>query len=336
MALIACLIIAIVTGIAKGSVNLDMAVVLQILHDKLFGLTSNAKVPLAHQHIVWSLRLPRVLMAAVVGAGLAIVGVVMQAMVRNSLADPYMMGVSSGASAGAVSVLAFGSFAAAGGYALSLAAFAGALLATATVYTLARQHGQVHTTRLILCGVAVAYCLGGVTSLITLTSGQRDLASAILSWTLGSLAGARWTQLGLPTAVLMLGLAWLCLQARSLNALTFGDETAQTLGVNVASFRKQLFVVVSLLTGLMVAVSGAIGFVGLVIPHITRMVVGAEHRRVLPFAALLGALFLIVVDLLARTLFAPTEVPVGVITALLGGPFFIWMLLRAPSTRGVS
>lgn len=287
-----------------------------------------------HQ-IVWQLRMPRVLLAALVGAGLAVVGVVMQAMVRNPLADPYLLGVSSGASVGAVAVLAFGSLAWAGTYALTAGAFAGALAATATVYALALAQGRIQSTRLILSGVAVGYVLMGVTSLITLTAGQRELALALLSWTLGSLAGTQWEELGLPAAVLALAGGWLLLQARPLNALLAGEDTATTLGVDVRGLRHRLFVVVSLLTGTLVAVSGAIGFIGLVVPHITRMLVGSDHRRVLPVAALGGALFLVAVDLLARTAFAPTEIPVGVITALIGGPFFIALLLRRRSGAGM-
>ena len=278
--------------------------------------------------IVWMIRMPRVLLAALVGAGLAVVGVVMQAMVRNPLADPYLLGVSSGASVGAVSVLAYGSLAMTGTYGLTAGAFAGALVATVVVYALAHVQGRIHATRLILSGVAVGYVLVGITSLITLTSGQRELAAALMTWTLGTLAGTEWKELGLPALVLGSSLAWLLLQARALNALGSGEETAVTLGVHTHGLRRRLFVMVSLLTGTMVAVSGVIGFIGLVIPHITRMLVGVNHRRVLPVAALGGAIFLVLVDLLARTWLTPTELPAGVVTSLIGGPFVVWMLLR--------
>lgn len=283
---------------------------------------------LSQQQIVWRVRMPRVLLAALAGSGLALVGVAMQAMVRNPLADPYLLGVSSGASVGAVLVLALGAFAFAGELALPLGAFGGALIACAAVYLLAMSGGRLLASRLILGGVAIAYCLGGLTSLITLTAGQRELANAVLTWTLGSLAGTRWNELGLPALVLVLGTAWLLLQARALNALLAGDETANTLGVDTTRLRRSLFVLVSLLTGVMVAVSGAIGFIGLMVPHFTRMLVGTEHRRVLPVAALSGAIFLVWVDAGARIAFAPTELPVGIITSLIGGPFFVWMLYR--------
>lgn len=282
----------------------------------------------AQFQIVWRVRMPRVLLAALVGAGLALVGVAMQAMVRNPLADPYLLGVSSGASVGAVSVLAFGALAFAGDLALPLGAFGGALTACVAVYFLAYANGRLLATRLILGGVAIAYCLGGVTSLIVLTADQRELANSILTWTLGSLAGTRWDELGLPAALLVVGAALLLTQARSLNALLSGEESAATLGVDTTRTRRWLFVLVSLVTGVLVALTGPIGFVGLIVPHITRMLVGAEHRRVLPVAALVGAIFLVWVDVFSRIAFAPAEVPVGVITSLLGGPFFVWMLCR--------
>nr|WP_304350338.1 iron ABC transporter permease [Comamonas testosteroni] len=282
----------------------------------------------AQYQIVWRVRLPRVLLAALTGAGLALVGVAMQAMVRNPLADPYLLGVSSGASVGAVSVLAFGALAFAGELALPLGAFSGALLACAAVYFLAHANGRLQASRLILGGVAIAYCLGGVTSLIVLTADQRELANSVLTWTLGSLAGTRWQELGLPAALLAAGVALLLAQARSLNALLAGEETAATLGVDTTRTRRWLFVLVSMVTGVLVALTGPIGFVGLIVPHVARMLVGSEHRRVLPVAALTGAIFLIWVDVFSRISFAPAEVPVGVITSLLGGPFFVWMLCR--------
>lgn len=175
--------------------------------------------------------------------------------------------------------------------------------------------------------MACGYSLSGLTSLIVLTSENRELARTAMEWMLGSLGGAAWPDLGLPAAVLLVGTFWLALKGRALNALLVGDDTARTLGIDVGRLRINLFVVLSLLTGVMVAVSGAIGFVGLVIPHVVRMVIGTDHRRVLPISVLIGAIFLIWVDVIARMAFAPIELPVGVITALIGGPFFVWMLI---------
>ena len=336
------LLFSITTAITWGSVTIAPSTVwriagAQVMHLLGSDLATTPAWSVQQFQIVWMIRMPRVLLAALVGAGLAVVGVVMQAMVRNPLADPYLLGVSSGASVGAVSVLAYGALAgAAGTYALTAGAFAGALVATLVVYALAHVQGHIHSTRLILSGVAVGYMLVGITSLITLTSGQRELAAALMTWTLGTLAGTEWRELGLPSVVLVATLAWLLLQARALNVLGGGEETAVTLGVNTHGLRRRLFVVVSLVTGTMVSVSGAIGFIGLVIPHITRMLVGTNHRRVLPVAALSGAVYLVLVDLLARTSLSPTEIPAGVVTSLIGGPFFLWMLARHAGFGGRS
>lgn len=288
----------------------------------------------AQFNIVWLIRFPRVLLAIFVGAGLSVVGATMQALVRNPLADPYLLGISSGASVGAVLVLATGLFAFAGLYAVSMGAFLGSLLAFGLVFALARQQGRLSPSRLILAGVAVAYLFSGLTSFITLTADDRELARAVLAWLLGSLAGADWPDLPLPAAVLLVGLGYLVLQARPLNALIVGEETAITLGVDPGRLRRRLFVVVSLLTGVIVAVSGAIGFVGLMMPHMVRLGIGADHRRVLPIAMLLGAIFLIWIDVAARTLFAPIELPLGVITSLFGAPFFLWLIQRRSKSGG--
>lgn len=332
-ALALALLVAMVMATTWGSVDIAPRTVGQMAwHQwlKAWGMDAAAPPPWSAQHfqIVWMIRLPRVLMAALAGAALALVGVVMQAMVRNPIADPYLLGVSSGASVGAVSVLALGVGAWAGLWAINLAAFAGALVATLVVYRIGWTGQRLHMTRLVLGGVAVGYVLAGVTSLITLLSAQRDLASAVLNWTLGSLAGTQWNELPIPCAVLLASLVWLLGHARALNALMTGDETAGTLGVETHGLRRTLFVLLSLLTGTVVAVSGCIGFVGLVIPHVVRLCVGHDHRKLLVLAPVAGAVFLVLIDLVARTAFAPTELPVGVITALMGGPVFVWMLVR--------
>jgi len=323
--LAAVLAVSITLAVTIGPVDLSMLTVWQIAWARLFGGSGDWTA--AQENIVWMLRLPRVLLAAVVGGGLAAVGVAMQAVVRNPLADPYVLGISSGASVGAVLVLGTGALSFLGLYAVSVGAFAGAVLSFAIVFLIAIAGGQLSPLRLVLAGMACGYSLSGLTSLIVLTSENRELARTAMEWMLGSLGGSAWADLGLPAAVLVLGTGWLALKGRALNALLVGDDTARTLGVDVGRLRVTLFIVLSLLTGVMVAVSGAIGFVGLVIPHIVRMLVGTDHRRVLPVSVLVGASFLVWVDVIARMAFAPIELPVGVITALLGGPFFVWMLV---------
>lgn len=319
------LLVTLTLAVTIGPVELSMTMVWQIAFAKLTGGTGDWSI--AQENIVWMLRFPRVLLAAVVGGGLAAVGVAMQAVVRNPLADPYVLGISSGASVGAVLVLGTGALSFLGLYAISAGAFAGAIVSFTLVFLVAAAGGQLSPLRLVLAGMACGYSLSGLTSLIVLTSDNRELARTAMEWLLGSFGGAAWSDLGLPAAVLLLGTTWLVLSGRALNALLVGDDTARTLGIDVGRLRIGLFIVLSLLTGIMVAVSGAIGFVGLVIPHIVRMLVGTDHRRVLPVSVLVGAIFLVWVDVVARMAFAPIELPVGVITALLGGPFFVWMLV---------
>lgn len=339
--LIPLLLISVTLGVSLGPVDIPIGVVWWIAASETINIFSDITSfelnrwadieenwTRAQFNIIWLIRFPRVLMGFFVGAGLAVVGTTMQALVRNPLADPYILGISSGASVGAVMVLAFGAFAFAGIYAISVGAFFGAILTFLTVFLLARSNGRLHPARLILAGVAVAYFFSGLTSFIILTSDNRELARTVLAWLLGSLAGTNWSELTLPAAALFFGSVYLVLQARSLNALIVGDETAATLGVDLTRFRCSLFLVVSLVTGVMVAVSGAIGFVGLMIPHIVRLIVGTDHRRVMPVSIFAGSIFLILFDVVARTAFNPVELPVGVITSLLGGPFFLWLLHR--------
>ncbi|WP_276522204.1 FecCD family ABC transporter permease [Kallotenue papyrolyticum] len=283
--------------------------------------------------IIWEIRFPRVLLGGLVGAGLALIGTTMQALVRNPLADPYLLGVSSGASLGAVTVMLLGVrwF---GSLSLSISAFLGALLAFSVVYVLAQQGGRLTTGRLILAGVAVSYIFSAMTNVLIFNADNGEAVKSAIFWMLGGLGGARWDYLGLPALVLLLGSAYLVLQARALNILSIGEETAATLGVDAGRFRRQVLTLTSLMTGTLVAVSGGIGFVGLMLPHILRLLVGAEHHRLLPVAALAGAIFLIWVDVLARVVVAPQELPIGIITALLGAPFCIWLMRRGNALAG--
>lgn len=326
VALFVALLAAIVLAVAIGAVGIPFATIVQVILSHLLPGSVEVTWSPTQDQIVWQFRLPRALLAVIVGAALAISGTVLQAMVRNPLADPYIFGISSGASVGAVAVLTLGA-AAVGGLSLAVAAFLGSLGTMVLVYLLAQQGGRAAPTRLVLAGVALSYVLSALTSYLVLrTATPGGGAAAVLYWLAGSLGGAKWAYLGLPSLVLVLSVGMLLLQARPLNALLAGEETAVGLGVNVERFRLQLFLLTSLLVGVVVAISGAIGFVGLMIPHITRMLVGSDHRRVLPIATLLGAVYLVLVDLLGRTLIAPQELPVGIVTAALGGPFFLWLL----------
>ncbi|MEU8462147.1 iron ABC transporter permease [Streptomyces sp. NPDC029003] len=337
LALLAVLLAASsVAGLALGPVRIGPGKVLDLV---LAGPGARGG---AFASIVWDVRMPRVLLGTVVGAGLAVAGAVLQALVRNQLADPFLLGASSGASAGAVLVLVFGTAAGAGaagfaaGAGVPLAAFAGSLAALVAVYAMARRGGTMTTGRLILAGVAVQYVLSALTSLVLVLSARPDQIRSVLFWTLGGLGGARWDELALPAAALLVGTVLLVALARPLDLLLAGEEGAHTLGLDTGRFRAAVFVLTSLVIGVLVAYSGAIGFVGLMVPHAARMVVGAGHRALLPVAALGGAVFLTLADLVARTAAAPEEIPVGVVTALVGGPFFLWMLRRSGRSEGVS
>jgi iron complex transport system permease protein len=288
----------------------------------------------SQEQIIWEIRFPRVILAAIVGASLAIVGVAIQALVRNSLADPYILGVSSGASVGATLVIIFGAFKFFGHYALSSAAFIGALLSVLLVFLVAQVNGRISTVRLLLAGIAVSMMLSAVTSYIVISAPREEGIRDAMFWMMGSIAGAKWDQLLIPFLSLSIGVAILFFLARPLNLMLMGEDTATTLGLNSNFFKKLLLLLTALLTGVVVSVSGAIGFIGLMVPHTVRLIVGADHRHVLPMSALVGAIFLIWADFVARTIVAPQELPIGIITALCGGPFFIWLLRRRTYSFG--
>lgn len=326
-ALAGVLVVSVVAGVALGPVSVPFGVTVDLLRAAITGGTIPADLA-GQYHIVWDIRLPRVLLAAVVGAGLSTVGVAIQAMVRNALADPYVLGISSGASVGATAVATLGVLSGFGVYALSTGAFLTGLGATALVYLTARTSRGLTPLRLVLTGTALAYGFSAVAMLLVFQAPRGEAARAAMFWLLGSLGGADWRSLPVATSVTVLGIVHLLTKARLLNALAMGDETATTLGVEVNRFRTRLFVVTAAITGVLVAVSGAVGFVGLMLPHLTRMVVGADHRRVLPLAPLAGASFLVWVDVAARVLAAPEELPLGVITAAIGVPCFIFLMRR--------
>ncbi len=316
-------LLSVTLAVTIGPVYISPVTVWQIIWSHVAGATQG-DWSTGQDNIVWFIRLPRVLLAGVVGAGLAVVGTTMQAAVRNPLADPYLLGTSSGASVGVVVVIMLGvNFFEP--YSLSILAFLGAVGSFVIVFAMAQTNGRISPTRLILAGVATAYILSAVTSFLLFVGDDRAIR-VVLYWTLGTLSGAEWSYLGLPAAALFFGILVLILKYRQMNALLAGEETATALGVDTHSFRRQLLVLTALLTGVMVSVAGAIGFVGLMMPHIVRLMVGANHRLVLPASALAGAIFLIWVDVATRTVVQPQELPVSVITALVGAPFFLWLL----------
>jgi len=307
-------------GLALGSVQIPVAQVVGIL----------AKGPGAEgdfAFIIWTLRFPRVLLAVVEGASLGLAGAVMQGLFRNPMADPYVLGVSSGASLGAVLGMVSGLSRLLGYWAMPAAAFGGAVLTTGTVYMLSTRKGRTDTWTLLLSGITVSSLVSSAIAFIIVMFRQR--ADEIVFWTMGGLSRASWSTVlaSLPYAVP--STIALVSQARALNALSFGEEPAFHMGVPVEKVKRLLLWVSSLVVAAGVAFTGPIGFIGLIVPHAVRLVAGPDHRRQMPLSALMGANALLLADLIARTVAAPREIPVGVITALSGAPFFLFLLFRA-------
>ena len=321
-ALIVVLMVSLSITVTIGPANLGVDQVWGSIGHHL-GVASSSLSPL-EDAIVWQLRLPRVLTAAAVGAGLSLCGAVMQALTRNALADPFLLGLSSGASLGAVLVLILGV-----SLLLPVAAFVGAMIAMTGTLLLARSLGVITPTRTVLAGLAVSSLAGALTSLVIFWNATGDAYREILNWILGSVAGADWTSVGIAGGSLVLIGVPVLAAAPVLDAFAFGDTAATALGVNVSRTRWLLLGGTALLTGGMVSVSGSIGFVGLVLPNAVRLIVGARHRVLLPFSALFGAIFMVWVDTAARTMFSPRELPVGIITVLVGAPIFALLLWRS-------
>ena len=320
--------LSLVLCVGIGPVPIPASTTVQVIASHL-GLPLGATWEASIESIVWDVRVPRVLMGAAVGACLALSGAALQAMVRNMLADPYILGVSGGASTGAAAAILFGVGAALGDYAQSVLAFLGALAAALLVFLIARAGGRVTSLRLLLSGVAVGYALTAVTNLLIFSSDSAEGSRSVMFWMLGSLSLARWNAfLWVALIAGVAGAAVLLAGARVLDALSAGDEIAHGLGIHPDRARVLFLLVVSLCTAAAVAGAGAIGFVGLVIPHLARRLVGARHRVLVPAAALLGGLFLLWADAFARVVMQPRELPIGVLTAAIGAPFLLILVRR--------
>lgn len=295
---------------------------------------------LARDRLVFlDIRLPRMLLGALIGAGLAVSGVIMQGLFRNPLADPGLVGVSSGSALGAAGVIVLGGTALApiigalGMYSLQVCAFGGGLLTTFLLYRVSTRNGQTEVATMLLAGIALAALAGAITGLLVYVATDSELRD-LTFWSLGSLAGANWQKVLASAPIISATLVGAMFFGRGLNALTLGEATAAHLGIEVERLKRFAMIGVAAATGASVAVSGGIGFVGIVVPHLLRLVIGPDHRYLLPAAALLGATFLLVVDALARVVVAPAELPIGIVTAAIGGPFFLWILLRRRGQLG--
>ncbi|WP_313811459.1 iron ABC transporter permease [Glutamicibacter sp.] len=325
------LVATLLLSIGMGPVAVPLETVLQIFSRQLTGAPQLSTWSPSQESIILLLRTPRVLLGAAVGAGLALCGVALQALTRNILAEPYLLGVTSGASAVSASLILFGAGAGIGSVSLASGAFLGALTAGIAVFMLARVGSQMTSVRLVLAGVSVGYVLNALTSLLIFASDDPNAGRSVLFWTLGSLTQATGASALTTWVVVVLALFVLLYWARPLDALASGDATAQTLGISPTRLRAAVMIVTALCVGALVAASGGIGFVGLIVPHIARLCVGATHRKLLPVAALLGAIFLVWADVLARVLVAPQELPLGIVTALLGAPLLFILVRRLNS-----
>ena len=321
------LLVAMLAGVALGAVRIPVPDVIAALRRALMGQGGSFA-----DTVIVGLRLPRVVLAALVGASLAAAGALYQALFRNPLADPYILGISSGAGLGAmIAIVTTAGVTAARYGVVPVAAFLGAGLTMLLVVRLASTRGKLDSTSLLLGGVAVSYTLAAVTAFVMVYA--REQMAAIVYWMMGGLTAASWGYVALIAPMFILGIAWPLLATRELNIMLLGDERAGELGLNVERFKLGVLAAASLLTAAAVSVSGLIGFVGLMTPHIVRLILGPDHRLLLPASLLGGATLMVVADLIARTVLAPTEIPVGIVTAIFGGPFFIWLLVRRGGVR---
>nr|WP_254799558.1 iron ABC transporter permease [Falsochrobactrum sp. TDYN1] len=329
-ALAAGLCLTVLFSLTAGASDASALAVLRAL---VFGAGESFETFRRDHLIIMEIRLPRTVMGVLVGAGLAVSGAVMQGLFRNPLADPGLVGVSAGAGLGAVSMIVLGGTALApvyallGHYALPMAAFLGGLATTLLLYRVATRRGRTSVATMLLAGIALGALTGAATGALVYISDDRQLRD-LTFWGLGSLAGATWTKIGTAGPIIMVVLIATPFLARGLNALALGEAAAGHLGIPVQRIKNVAIVTVAAATGATVAVSGGIGFIGIVVPHMLRLSIGPDHRYLLPASALLGAIMLLLADAVSRTIVAPAELPIGIITAVCGAPFFLWILLR--------
>lgn len=312
-----------------GAANIAFKEALYIIlkNIPILGAGFNMEIPATHNLIITKLRLPRITAATLVGAGLSVVGTSFQAMFKNPMADPYVLGISSGAALGGALAIVFGIGQKLLGLgAVTFFAFIGALSATLIVYNIARVGNKIPTTTLLLAGVSVSFFMSSIISMLMVFN--RQAVEKIVFWTMGSLSTANWMENFILFIFIAIGTALIYYFNKDLNIMLTGDDSARSLGVNVEVVKKILLIISSLIVAASVAFCGIIGFVGLIVPHSMRMLIGPNHKYLIPYSALGGALFLVICDTLARTIAAPSELPVGAITALFGAPYFAYLLIR--------
>ena len=322
--LILALIVTVILALMIGPVNISFGEIFTIL----FG----GDASISHKTIILNIRLPRILLGGLVGASLAIAGAAMQGLFRNPMASPYVLGISSGAAFGASLSIVLGFSIVTGQFATPVMAFAFAFMTLFLVYNIAKADGRVPVDTLLLAGIAIAAFFTALVSFTKYLAGEK--LSAIVFWMMGGLWDSRWTFFAFALPMVVAGTAMILIFSRDLNVLMIGEDHAVNLGVNVPLVRNTILVASSLVTAAAVSVSGVIGFVGLIVPHIMRLFVGPDNRILLPASCLVGAIFMIWTDRIAGTILSPEELPVGIITALLGAPFFLYLLKRRKGVTG--
>ena len=332
----AVVLLSFVLATMLGSVDLELPTIWRVVVNELakkevYEVTWETST----ESILWGIRIPRILTAFIVGAGLALCGILMQALTKNSLADPYVLGISQGASAGAVSVIMYGYLSFLGGYGTMVGAFGGAVISIFLATKIATIRNKITATQLVLAGIAVSALFGAITNLMIYhTKTGSDKVKTATYWMMGSLSGASWEKLKYVTIAFIFCMIMILILSRKLDVLLLGDDVAVTVGVNTDQLKMVIIVLATLLTGVIVSVSGTIGFVGLTIPHITRSIVGTKHSRLIPASILVGGAFLVFADIVSRVVVAPEELPIGVVSAFIGAPFFLYLMRKSHAKSG--
>ena len=323
------LVLAFLWALSIGTVKLSFV---QIYEGIVNQFTSGMAIETAGQgpvhDIIWLLRLPRLVLAALVGMGLSVCGVIMQAVVKNPLADPYILGISSGASLGATAAILLGIGVALGENFVGIAAFIGAFAMSLGVLFISNLGGRSNSVKLLLAGMALSAVCGAFSSFIVYFANNKEGMQTIAYWMMGSFAGAKWETLAVIGPIVVLAVMFFWTQSRMLNLMLLGDESALTLGTDLHIYRQIYLLVSSLIVGFVVYAAGMVGFVGLVVPHVIRMLVGTDHKKLIPVAALTGAIFLVVADGLCRIIIPRTELPIGILISIIGAPCFVYLMIK--------
>ena len=326
--LLVILFLSIGFAVTIGSVDISIKEVYQVILYKLLNIGDSSIGTGAVADVVWLIRMPRIVLAIAVGVGLSVVGIVMQAIVKNPLADPYILGVSSGASLGATLAVVLGIGSSFGSNSLGIMGFIGAFGVSILVLIISNIGGRSNSIKLLLAGMALSSVCSSFSSFLVYISDDSQKLKTITFWLMGSLAGAKWNEIVIIMPIIILGVIFFMTQYRTLNLMLLGDEVSITLGTDLHKFRIIYLVITSLMIGLLVYVSGMIGFVGLIIPHIVRMIFGTDHKKIIPISALLGAIILIWADVLSRALLKGTEIPIGIVISIIGSPLFVWLMIK--------